>query len=247
MRKRNISFILQNHYGEQVKQIAVPKSKTFICFCLLGIFLGLGAFIYDYASLRAKANYHHALKLKAIEQFEQIFDQRKDIQLFVLAMKKLKLKLMQLNDLKNTVRKIAKIDKSDVQTQQNELFGAGGAIPDDLNPQISLAEKHDHLIEEMRDQVACIDNALSSQKKKFISLTNGMDDKLIILARTPSIHPCRGRVTSVFGYRKSPFKHNKLTFHQGYDIAAKMGTPIKAAADGVVSFAGYKRDFGQLI
>ena len=248
MEKRNISLLLLSHSGAPVRQMTLSKTFiSFICFALLGSFLGLGGFIYDYTLLRVNAIDNQAIEQKVTAQFNEITDQRKEIQTFAQAINKLKFQLMQLSDFENSVREIAKIDKGDVQTEPNDLFGVGGAIPDDLNPQIPLTEKHDDLIEEMYEQVVCIDNALSSQKKKFSSLINGLDDKLEILACTPSIHPCRGRVTSGFGYRKSPFNHKKYAFHNGFDIAAKSGTPIKATADGVVIFAGYKGLLGRLI
>jgi murein DD-endopeptidase MepM/ murein hydrolase activator NlpD len=248
MENRNVSLLLLSHSGAPVRQMTLPKIFIgFICFCLLGGSLGLGVIIYDYTLLRSKAIDNQALEQKVATQFNEINVQRKEIQTFAEAINKFKFQLTQLDDFENAVREIAKIDKGDALTEPNDLFGVGGAIPDDLNPQIPLTEKHDDLIEEMYDQVVCIDNALSSQKKKFSSLINGLDDKLEILARTPSIHPCRGRVTSGFGYRKSPFKRKKLSFHKGYDIAAKSGTPIKATADGVVIFAGYKGPLGRLI
>ncbi len=248
MEKKNISLLLLSHSGAPVRQMTLSKTYIgFICLCLLGVGLGLGALMYDYTLLRAKAIDNHALKQKVTTQFNEIIGQRKEIHTFAQAINKFKFQLIQLNDFEKAVRVIAKIDKGDVLTEPNDLFGVGGAIPDDLNPQIPLTEKHDDLIQEMYEQVVCIDNALSSQKKKFSSLINGLDDQLEILAYTPSIHPCRGRVTSGFGYRKSPFKHNKLTFHKGYDIAAKAGTPIKATANGVVTFAGYKGPLGRLI
>ncbi|MFQ5694191.1 MAG: LysM peptidoglycan-binding domain-containing M23 family metallopeptidase [Nitrospinota bacterium] len=43
--------------------------------------------------------------------------------------------------------------------------------------------------------------------------------------------PVRGRVTSLFGRRGK-------SVHQGIDIAAKTGTPIQAAEDGLVIFSG---------
>ncbi len=57
---------------------------------------------------------------------------------------------------------------------------------------------------------------------------------------TPSITPVRSEefvMTSPFGNRTSPFT-KQLDFHAGIDLAAPIGTPIYAPADGVVAFAG---------
>lgn len=52
--------------------------------------------------------------------------------------------------------------------------------------------------------------------------------------------PLTGIITSHFGWRKSGY-------HHGVDIANKLGTPIKAAADGVVTFAGWKNVYGRTV
>jgi hypothetical protein len=53
-------------------------------------------------------------------------------------------------------------------------------------------------------------------------------------------------VVSPFGLRKLPWElAGRL--HAGVDIAAPSGYPVQAAADGVVTFAGYKGGYGQMV
>ena len=57
---------------------------------------------------------------------------------------------------------------------------------------------------------------------------------------TPSISPVRSEdfvLTSPFGNRTSPFT-KEADFHAGIDLAAPIGTPVMAPADGVVAFSG---------
>ncbi|GIV14591.1 MAG: peptidase M23 [Armatimonadota bacterium] len=60
------------------------------------------------------------------------------------------------------------------------------------------------------------------------------------------IRPVNGAIVSGFGMRYHPIlKVNRM--HNGVDIAAPYGTPIKAAADGEVIFAGYRRGYGNTV
>ena len=54
------------------------------------------------------------------------------------------------------------------------------------------------------------------------------------------------RITSRFGYRINPVT-NKYGFHSGVDLAAKSGTPIKAAFDGKIVKASYSDIRGNYI
>ncbi len=56
----------------------------------------------------------------------------------------------------------------------------------------------------------------------------------------------RGELSSYFGMRVDPFTGRK-TMHQGVDFSGRPGTAIFAAADGVVTFAGDKGDYGRAI
>lgn len=58
--------------------------------------------------------------------------------------------------------------------------------------------------------------------------------------------PLTGRISSKFGSRFHPID-KKTKFHGGVDIAVPRGTPINSAADGVVTFAGKRGGYGNVV
>ncbi len=54
------------------------------------------------------------------------------------------------------------------------------------------------------------------------------------------------RISSKFGNRKHPVR-GKIAFHKGVDYAAKLGTPIYAAAEGVIEYIGKNGGYGNYI
>jgi murein DD-endopeptidase MepM/ murein hydrolase activator NlpD len=58
--------------------------------------------------------------------------------------------------------------------------------------------------------------------------------------------PVQGAVTSAFGEREHPITGEERQ-HNGLDLGAPAGTPVKAAKTGTVSFAGPAGDYGNLI
>jgi len=55
-----------------------------------------------------------------------------------------------------------------------------------------------------------------------------------------------GWLSSYFGYRTDPFT-GRPEFHEGVDIAGKMGEPVVAVAAGVVTYAGKRSGYGNLV
>ncbi|NJD55648.1 MAG: M23 family metallopeptidase [Nitrospirae bacterium] len=56
----------------------------------------------------------------------------------------------------------------------------------------------------------------------------------------------QGHITSPFGGRDHP-RSGEYQFHSGVDIAAEPGRPVKATADGIVSFSGWSGGSGNLV
>lgn len=61
---------------------------------------------------------------------------------------------------------------------------------------------------------------------------------------TPSILPVEGRISSYFSNARFHPIHQRMTAHNGIDIPAPVGTPIRAAARGRVIAAGRQSGFG---
>ncbi len=82
-------------------------------------------------------------------------------------------------------------------------------------------------------------------------LSNGKEDYFDANGKSIRKHlmrtPVKGaRLSSKFGVRKHPILgYSKM--HRGVDFAAKRGTPIMAAGDGRVTFAGRNGSFGRFI
>ena len=55
-----------------------------------------------------------------------------------------------------------------------------------------------------------------------------------------------GRITSKFGNRNHPVLKS-VKFHRGVDIAVSLGTPVYAGIRGIVTFAGKRGNYGNLI
>ena len=231
----------QGRYARQVAVSVVPLVALTVIVILTAALIGFC--LYDYQDLRRSLPARKLLAQTIENQLETLGQQRLQIQSFALEINTLKDKLVELDRFEAHLRVIANLgpDQAD-----HPLFGVGGTAPEDIDPQLELTQRHEELMREMHRQVGALETAALGKADSLDNLLDELEAQRSLLASTPAIRPTIGWMTSTFGYRESPFTGRK-EFHKGMDIAHREGTPILAAADGIVSFAGKKGSMGKVV
>jgi murein DD-endopeptidase MepM/ murein hydrolase activator NlpD len=91
----------------------------------------------------------------------------------------------------------------------------------------------------IQERAAKLVGALSAVEQK-------LDQRVHWISSTPAIAPVKGIFTSGFGTRSDPLTHGRGT-HQGVDIAAAPGQPVRASADGIVMAASEQGGLGKAV
>lgn len=88
------------------------------------------------------------------------------------------------------------------------------------------------------------------QSKSYDELLDLVKNKEIRLLCIPAIQPVMNKdmrsTASGYGHRIDPV-YRVPTFHYGMDFTARIGTDVYATGEGRVSYAGWKRGYGNLI
>ena len=107
------------------------------------------------------------------------------------------------------------------------------------DPQTEDATTKD-LLEYTNNRIDALNKRLYIQSVSFDNVYKMAKDQKVRLASIPAIMPIakdQCKLVSGFGTRYHPIMHYRRP-HTGVDLAARLGTPIYATADGVVKEAG---------
>jgi murein DD-endopeptidase MepM/ murein hydrolase activator NlpD len=101
-------------------------------------------------------------------------------------------------------------------------------------------------LEGLNSQVDKLTTLSDRNADVFTLIESRLFEKRLEALMVPSSPPIDGPVGSGFGFRTDPFTHSPA-LHTGLDFPADVGTPILAAAGGVVLSAGPHPQYGQLV
>ncbi|MEY8876256.1 MAG: M23 family metallopeptidase [Leptothrix sp. (in: b-proteobacteria)] len=98
----------------------------------------------------------------------------------------------------------------------------------------------------LNQSVDAIDLQAERSADVFTLIESRLLERRLDQLMVPSAAPVVGPVGSGFGFRLDPFT-GRSALHTGLDFPAEVGTPIKAAAGGVVVAAQVEPDYGQTV
>jgi murein DD-endopeptidase MepM/ murein hydrolase activator NlpD len=103
-------------------------------------------------------------------------------------------------------------------------------------------------VDDMNTELNEVKRSGTDVMANFQEISSYIKDQHELFRSTPEDWPTKGRLTSIFGMRKSPFEDDDSEhFHRGLDIANTLGTPVHATADGIVRISSWQGGFGRLV
>lgn len=107
----------------------------------------------------------------------------------------------------------------------------------------------EELLTDFTRRLDYFDRCLYAQSVSFDELRSMAGRQQDKLDHIPSVFPLNIEdytMASGYGYRRDPV-YGATAFHEGIDMAARVGTPVYATADGKVSVADWKGGYGNCI
>ncbi|NWF93599.1 MAG: peptidoglycan DD-metalloendopeptidase family protein [Syntrophaceae bacterium] len=237
MDKEYFNIIIFGQKTSRARHLRIRK-KTFktLLYLLTFSLLTTTFFFCDYIQLRKKTFELGRLR-------HETETQRSQIQFFSARIEDLERQLSKLKDFDKRIRIIANLEK--VQ-ESSSLMGVGGPSPSDIREKLKGEKDEKGLVRQMRSDIDRLQSEALSREESLSELEKLLQQKKEMLAHTPSIWPTMGWVTSGFGFRTNPFT-GLTQMHEAIDISNRVGTPVVAPADGIVSDTGNDWVHGKML
>jgi len=182
-----------------------------------------------------------ALHKQVRQQDRQLGDLRDDAhrQLDALAIKlgQLQAQATRLNALGERLVQVGKLDSGEFNFDQPPPVG--GVEVASGSGSYSLPQTLDASIDQLASQFDTQQAQLSAMQSLLMNARIDSDLK-------PAGMPADGYISSYFGVRADPFD-GRSALHTGLDIAVPYGSPVHTVAEGMVTYAGVRSGYGNVV
>ena len=238
-------IIVDQKHGDTKSLVLKGWMRVALSVCLLGVPVVLGYYGYHLSATRnadfykdeATQAWMNTLKSQKedIDQIRQ--DTLAQLEALTLRMANLQARLLRLDALGQRLTEISNLNDGEFDFTQPPALGGPAdmeaedvAVPDFLRALDNLARE----IDDKQQQLELLDSLLAEQQIQTESFLSGRPVN-------------RGWISSTYGRRIDPFT-GKLAWHQGIDFATgRTGVDVKAVAAGVVTYAGDKQGYGNMV
>jgi len=171
------------------------------------------------------------------EQQKQQAYLRESLDTMAISLGQMQARLLRLDSLGTRLVKLAGMKPQEIDFSQ--LPAQGGAyVP---------AGQQDVTLSSMNQQLGSLSSLMSDRGDKLAALETLLQQDRLKNKMLNTIQPVSsGWFSSNFGWRLDPFT-GKSAMHEGVDYVVPQGTPIHAAASGIVVFASFHPQFGNLV
>jgi murein DD-endopeptidase MepM/ murein hydrolase activator NlpD len=178
------------------------------------------------------------LRAEAAGQQAQLQDTRaqarREVNALAARLAELQAQANRLNALGERLTQVAKLDDGEFDFDKPVGIGGVGAV-------------RDMPAGELRAGLGQLGSQLDTAGGQLSVLESLLFNRTLDQAATPSRMPIADSyITSGFGGRADPFGGG-AAFHKGFDFHASIGDPVLAVADGVVSYAGQRSGYGNVV
>ncbi|HEX6362665.1 MAG TPA: M23 family metallopeptidase [Albitalea sp.] len=101
-------------------------------------------------------------------------------------------------------------------------------------------------LDELHGWVGALDEEADQRADLYTLIESRLLESRLQALMIPNSRPVNGPIGSGFGFRSDPF-HGRAALHTGLDFPADSGTPIQAAAGGVVQSDGFHPQYGHMV
>lgn len=238
-----MNIILVSERLAKARTLTVGLPQVFLLGLALMVAVVMAAAAMNYLMLRVASDFHipylQTMLLSAQqEQHEKAQSYlRENLNAMAVKLGQMQAQLVRLDTLGERLTKLAGFKPQDLVF--NELPGRGGAISSLPSQDLSLGDFTRQLdlltrqLDDRGDKLGILESlfTLDSAKKKLV----------------PTMLPVEGGwYSSNYGWRIDPFTGQRA-FHEGIDFIAEQGTPIFAAAGGVVVFSDFHPQYGNMV